>query len=325
METEGNDYEPFRMDDEPRANTSVESPRGKSAPPRRARATVVLVSAVALVSGGIGGATVLAATHLSSSSGASTPRPAAAVVARPVGTSLDITGIANRLAPSVVTIRGNTPDGTAAGTGIVIGKNGEILTNAHVVSSDEQITVSREGESRARSATLIGLDTNADVALIRVGDTTGLQPAPLGDSSALHVGDPVVAIGDALDLGSTPSVTQGIVSALGRNVDTMTGVIQTDAAVNPGNSGGPLLNGNGQVVGINTAVATNPETGQPAQSVGFAIPINKATQLLSELRSGGAPDSSNPSAGGDQGGSGRGGAPDFGGAPFDPFQGSNTF
>ncbi|HEY7134334.1 MAG TPA: trypsin-like peptidase domain-containing protein [Acidimicrobiia bacterium] len=322
---EENDYEPVRADEEPRATTSVESSEAKSPAPRRARATVVLVSAVALVSGGIGGATVLAATHLSPSSGASKSPAAAAVVARPVGTALDITGIANRLAPSVVTIRGNTPDGTAAGTGIVIGKNGEILTNAHVVSSDEQITVSREGESRARSATLIGLDTDADVALIRVGDTTGLQPAQLGDSSALHVGDPVVAIGDALDLGSTPSVTQGIVSALGRNVDTMTGVIQTDAAVNPGNSGGPLVNREGQVVGINTAVATNPETGAPAQSIGFAIPINRATHLLPELRSGGAPDSSNPSSSPDQGGSGQNGAPDMGGSPFDPFQGSNVF
>jgi putative serine protease PepD len=301
-------------DNEAGAGDCGGSSYGRRSSRRPARSAALLVSAVALVSGGIGGATVLAVAGLPTATGMSgTHAPAALPVSRSVSGTLDVAGIANRLAPSVVTIRGDTGNGTAAGTGIVLNRNGEILTNAHVVASDNSVTVTRSGETHGRTATIVGIDTNADLALIRVSDTAGLQPARCGDSTTLRVGDPVVAIGDALDLGSTPSVTQGIVSALARNVGTLTGVIQTDAAVNPGNSGGPLVNRDGEVIGINTAVATNPENGQPAQSIGFAIPINRATQLLGELQSGGAPQSTSPGSGSDQGG-----------IPADPF-GGNTF
>ena len=136
---------------------------------------------------------------------------------------------------------------------------------------------------------MVGVDTANDIALLKVTDRHGLVAAPIGDSSTLDVGDDVVAIGNALALEGGPTVTRGIVSALGRSIEdetgTLSGLIQTDAAISSGNSGGPLVNASGQVIGLNTAVATSSQN-VSAENIGFAIPINQALQIVANLRTG---------------------------------------
>jgi serine protease Do len=181
---------------------------------------------------------------------------------------------------------GGSGGGGGAGTGVVISRDGYIVTNNHVVDgSGGRVEVTFNDGTHQR-ATVVGTDPSADLAVVKVG-TSNLTAAALGDSDKLVVGDEVVAIGNALALPGQPSVTRGIVSALNRSIDTEVGstldhMIQTDAAINPGNSGGPLVNSNGEVVGINTAIANPAE----AQNVGFAIAINQAKPIIDELRQG---------------------------------------
>jgi S1-C subfamily serine protease len=157
-----------------------------------------------------------------------------------------------------------------------------VFTNAHVVAGATSVQVMLDDGSTA-SATLVAASDD-DIALVKVQDASGLQAAELGSSSDIKVGDPVVAIGNALNLGGQPSVTEGIVSAKNRDIQTREGtiknLIQTDAAINPGNSGGPLLNAGGQVVGINTAIIKD------AQNIGFAISIDSIKPLIDDLKNG---------------------------------------
>jgi len=159
-----------------------------------------------------------------------------------------------------------------SGTGIVIDNDGHILTNYHVIADADTVTVVAE-DGQDRSADVIFGNPARDLAVLQVDDTEGLVPLPLGDSDAMEVGDPVVAMGNALALDATSlTVSVGIVSAVGRTIETdqavLENLIQTDAAINPGNSGGPLLNAAGEVIGINTAIASD------AQNIGFSISIN---------------------------------------------------
>jgi len=205
------------------------------------------------------------------------------------GEALDIHSIIDAVGPAVVEIGTEGLSGglglqSGAGTGMVIDPDGLVLTNQHVVSGATSITV-RLADGREAAADLVAAVRVPDVALLRIRGVSGLPTVRLGNSSALQVGDDVVAIGNALDLGADPTVTTGIVSALNRSIATRDGVmadlIQTDAAINPGNSGGPLVNAAGEVIGINTAVA-----GQGAQNIGFAIAVDSVRPLLDQLRSG---------------------------------------
>lgn len=178
------------------------------------------------------------------------------------------------------------------GSGVIFDQAGHILTNNHVVAGAQKLTVSLP-DGRSFPATLVGRDPRSDLAVIQIkGDN--LPIIPLGDSTKLVVGQWVVAIGNALALQGGPTVTAGVVSALGRTVQEppssngqagpfLFDVIQTDAPINPGNSGGPLVNLQGQVVGINTLAAVQAEPGVPAQSVGFAIAIDTAKPIADEL------------------------------------------
>lgn len=203
----------------------------------------------------------------------------------------DIAGVLAKVQPAVVAIRtggavegGSGPGG--AGSGFVITEDGYIVTNHHVVGdANGSISVTFD-DGTTRAAKLVGSDPYEDLAVIKV-EAEGLTVAELGSSEATQVGDAVIAIGNALALEGGPTVTTGIVSGLDRSIPTEDGpvlpdVIQTDAAINRGNSGGPLLNARGQVIGINTAVA-NP---QYAQNVGFAIAIDHAKPILEELQAG---------------------------------------
>ena len=186
---------------------------------------------------------------------------------------------------------GSPQEGTATGSGFVVDDEGTIITNAHVVSGAESVSVSFTEEGEQVDAEVKGVDTSTDLAALQVDPAAvegGLDPIPLGDSSQAEVGDPVVAIGNPF--GFTRTVTTGIVSALARQIQAPDGfpirnVIQTDASINPGNSGGPLLDGEGRVIGINSQIATG-GTSQGSVGIGFAVPINTAKSLLPDLREG---------------------------------------
>lgn len=203
---------------------------------------------------------------------------------RSSGPALDIQQILKTVSPSVVSIlTGRTTTFyDSAGSGVVISKDGLILTNNHVIDGAQQITVKFSDGSQA-TAKLVGASPGNDIALVKA-DKAETVPARLGSSEALRVGDDVVAIGNALNLGGAPSVTRGIVSAKERSLSTPTEsldhLIQTDAAINHGNSGGPLINARGEVVGINTAIR------EDAQSIGFSIAIDKVKALIPDLKKG---------------------------------------
>ncbi|MGI8809903.1 MAG: S1C family serine protease [Acidimicrobiales bacterium] len=211
----------------------------------------------------------------------------------------DVGAILDRVEPAVVSIsiRGfaqddlTSPSGRAgAGTGVVLTPDGDVLTNAHVISEAGAIKVKLPTGDRTYDAVLLGSDPAADVAVIRVQGVSNLPVATLGRSADVRVGDEVVAIGNALALPGGPTVTTGIVSALDRSIGSgsrrLEHLIQTDAAINPGNSGGPLVNANAEVIGINTAVIQT--SGQSeAQNIGFAIASDTIRPMIEDLRQAG--------------------------------------
>jgi putative serine protease PepD len=210
-------------------------------------------------------------------------------------TSLSATQIYQRDSTGVVAIKVITPEGEDEGTGIVLNNKGLILTNDHVVKGATSITVDASGSSKTtRGAKLVGEEANQDLALISVDPSgLGLTPLTLASSSSVQVGDAVYAIGNPYGLEET--LTRGIVSALAREIEApdgakITGAIQTDAALNPGNSGGPLLDEEGDVIGVNSQIASDAASvdgSQPGSTgVGFAISSNTVAQAIKKIESG---------------------------------------
>lgn len=208
-----------------------------------------------------------------------------------------IADIAQKVGPSVVSIvteqkrtinsyyGAQQLSGQAAGTGLIISSNGLVLTNKHVVpDGTSSVTVVTSDGTQYSNVAIIGRDPLNDLAILQIKDVNNLTPATLGDSDAVRTGQKVIAIGNALGQFQN-TVTSGIISGVGRPVEAgdeigstteqLTNLFQTDAAINSGNSGGPLLNYSGEVIGLNTAVA------QDAQNIGFAIPINEAKGIIS--------------------------------------------
>jgi S1-C subfamily serine protease len=214
-------------------------------------------------------------------------------------TSLNVQAITDRLEPAVVDVYteiqgpfGQT--GRGAGTGMLVTSSGEVLTNNHVIQGATNIEVSISGLSGTYEATVVGVDFEDDVALLQVQGVSGLPTVTLADSSDVVLGQEVVAIGNALGQGGSPSVTEGTVSALDRSItvgdgrggsEHLTGLIQMDAPIQPGDSGGPLVDSSARVVGMITAAARS-NFGQSASSVGFAIPSNDALGIVGQIRSG---------------------------------------
>ena len=206
-----------------------------------------------------------------------------------------IADIANKVSKSVVSIVtstksmnlfGQSTDSQAAGTGIIITKDGYILTNKHVINGAHKVTVVLDDGTTYEDVEVVATDPLNDVAFLKIKDVSDLTPATLGDSKTIVVGQQVIAIGNALGEYQN-TVTAGIISGTGRsvtasdgtgyNVETLSDMIQTDAAINSGNSGGPLVNAAGEVIGINTATSAS------AENMGFAIPISSVKGMLNQL------------------------------------------
>ena len=186
--------------------------------------------------------------------------------------------VAEKLRPAVVNLRVGRGGRGGSGSGVLFTPDGFLLTNHHVVRGHDAVRV-RLSDGTEVAGRVVGNDPWTDLAVVQA-EGTGFTPAALGDSAKIRVGQLAVAIGSPLGFEST--VTAGVVSALGRTLRSVSGhlvdnVIQTDAALNPGNSGGPLVDGRGRVVGINTAVI------QPAQGICFAVPVNTAKTILPQL------------------------------------------
>ncbi|MFF0450429.1 S1C family serine protease [Streptomyces sp. NPDC004609] len=286
----------------------------------RARRPVALLVAVAIVAAAVGGgASALVDRFTGDGGGTDGTGVAGTNVAR--SSTGTVAGVAQAVSPSIVEIRAETASGQSTGSGVIITGDGEIVTNNHVLSGADAVKV-RLSDGRTYTADVVGTAPDKDLALVKLRGASGLKAAALGDSDQLKVGEEVVAIGSPE--GLTGTVTSGIVSALDRDVTvakepgpgqgrqpdgewpfefggqqfngdtgdskTTYKAIQTDASLNPGNSGGALINMSGQIVGINSAMySPSASNGSTAGSVGlgFAIPVDTVKGVLDDLRSGG--------------------------------------
>ncbi len=209
---------------------------------------------------------------------------------------LDVVGIVAKIRSTVVKvavdISGADGQGEGVGTGVILTPDGEILTNAHVVVDASKVRVVLDGQSEPVDAKVLGLDVGNDLALLKI-EGKDLPVMQLADSDTVELGQPVVAIGYALDLEGDPSVTAGIISALDRSMVTengaLDGLLQTDAAISSGNSGGPLVDAAGSMIGINTAVARG-DSSNAANNIGFAISTREIEKIIDRLKTSGSTD-----------------------------------
>ncbi|MEV0427943.1 trypsin-like peptidase domain-containing protein [Micromonospora sp. NPDC050495] len=260
------------------------------APHRPGIRQVVLISLItALLAGSLGSALTYALLR----GGGSVPTLGAQAGQAPALAQRkpdSLAGVAEKVLPSVVTVRVASLGGTSEGSGFVVSADGHIITNDHVVADGPGKATVIFNDGSTAPGTVVGQDPESDIAVIKVAKS-GLKPVEFGDSDALAVGDPVLAVGSPLSLANT--VTAGIVSALDRTMQAgepggptrYYAAIQTDAAVNHGNSGGPLVDGAGRVVGVNSTIKSLVADGQEAGNIGlaFAIPINQAKRVTEDI------------------------------------------
>lgn len=251
--------------------------------PGRAGGGLALLAIAAGVTACSGGGSTTSAT--SSATSSASPAASPPVAGGPVTLQQQYERVVATVLPSVVQI--TTPEGL--GSGVVFDAKGDIVTNAHVVGSAKNVRVRLPSASKSLAATVLGVFPPDDLAVIRLQGSAGtLRPATFGRSSAVRVGEIVLAMGNPL--GLTGTVTDGIVSATGRTVSEGQGssavlisTIQTSAPINPGNSGGALVNLSGQVIGIPTLAASDPQMGGAAVGIGFAIPSDTVTSIARQL------------------------------------------
>ncbi|MFE7812034.1 S1C family serine protease [Streptomyces sp. NPDC057433] len=299
------------------ADPTAPKPRRK-----RNRGPVALLAAVAIVAAAVGGGTAYGVQELVGGGTVASSSPAGTSVV-PAGQKGTVSGVAEAVSPSIVEINAESNAGSSTGSGVIITDDGEIITNNHVISGASSVEV-RTSDGRTYTADVVGTESSKDLALIKLRDASGLTAATLGDSDGVQVGDEVVAIGSPE--GLTGTVTSGIVSALDRDVTVSTDesqgqqqqqgqrggwpfefggqefngdtggstttykAIQTDASLNPGNSGGALIDMNGNIIGINSAMYSSSGSDSSADAgsvgLGFAIPVNTVKADLADLRSG---------------------------------------
>jgi S1-C subfamily serine protease len=263
----------------------------------RIAAFLVLIAVVAAAAGaGIGWSLARAVNPSSHQVSQSTSQPESPITQVTPGSSNGNTSteaIAAKVAPAIVNINTTLGNGQAAGTGMIISSNGEILTNNHVVTGSTSITVTVQGRSQSYTAHVVGVNVSQDVAVIQIdGGVSGLSTVTFADSSSVQVGDSVVAIGNALGRGGEPPATQGHVTALNQTItasegrqssETLSGMIQSDALIYQGDSGGALVNTSGQVIGMITAGEAQGFR-SAASDVGYAVSANTAVSQANRIR-----------------------------------------
>ncbi|WP_405992417.1 S1C family serine protease [Streptomyces sp. NBC_00986] len=294
-------------------------------PKKRSRGPLALLAAVAIVAAAVGGGTAYAFQELTGKDTVATSSTTTAVV--PSSKKGDVATIAATVSPSVVEVEATLSNGSSTGAGVIITAGGEVVTNNHVISGATSVKV-KTSNGKTYTATVVGTDSKKDLALLKLSGASGLKAATLGNSAGVQIGDTVVAIGSPE--GLTGTVTSGIVSALNRDVTVSTDesqsqgsdsggsgqwpfqfggqqfngdtgsstttykAIQTDASLNPGNSGGALIDANGNIIGINSAMYSSSSDSSSSSSeagsigIGFAIPINTVKADLASLRAGGS-------------------------------------
>jgi putative serine protease PepD len=254
---------------------------------------ILLVVAAASILGGAAGTGVALGLRDDGSKTTTTTVAASGATADASTGALSAREIYRRAADSVAYITARGGQGEATGTGFVVDADGLIVTNQHVVDGADAISV-KLGDGTARRATLVGQDRSTDLALLRI-DTGGakLTPLKLADSSKVQIGDATYAIGNPFGLEDT--LTTGVISATQRHITapdgfSISGVLQTDAALNPGNSGGPLLNSEGEVIGVNSQIESSSSGGASSEGsnvgIGFAIPSNTVRKVIDQLQEG---------------------------------------
>ncbi|MDT0398580.1 MULTISPECIES: trypsin-like peptidase domain-containing protein [Streptomyces] len=303
----------------PAAGQASHAPR--SARRKRTRGPAVLLAAVAIVAAAVGGGTAYGIQELAGPDTVASGSTSTNVV--PSSQKGTVSGVAKAVTPSIVEINAESNAGSSTGSGVIITSDGEIITNNHVVAGASSVKV-RTSDGKTYTAEVVGTDSKKDLALIKLRDASGMPTATLGDSDGVQVGDQVVAIGSPE--GLTGTVTSGIVSALDRDVTVSTDesqgqqqgqqgggwpfeyggrqfngdtggstttykALQTDASLNPGNSGGALIDMNGNIIGINSAMYSASGSGSSSADagsvgLGFAIPVNTVKSDLAALRSG---------------------------------------
>jgi S1-C subfamily serine protease len=211
---------------------------------------------------------------------------------------VNVTTVVHRVNPGIVDVNSNLGfnQGGAAGTGMVVTSSGEVLTNNHVVDGATSVQVVDIGNGRTYTATVVGTDRTEDVAVLQIQGASNLSTVNLGTVAGLSVGDAVAAFGNAGGVGGTPSVASGHVTGLGQSItafddvtqtsESLTGLIQTDAAIQPGDSGGPLVNSVGTVVGMDTAASSGSRGHAGPATNGFAIPIDRALAIAQQIERG---------------------------------------
>ena len=268
--------------------------------PRRPVAIVVLVATafIVAVAIGVGTRTLIPSTSDRVTPSLGDPLSSGRTTAsNSTSSDINVSRIADTVNPAVVNIDTTlSGGGRAAGTGMVITSSGEILTNNHVIVGATDITVDFGGTGRTRSARVVGYDVTHDIALLRIGNVSGLDTVTPGEQSNVSIDDPIVAIGNARGQGGTPAARAGSVTGLDQTItagsdtsgsfETLHGLIQIDAAIEPGDSGGPLVDADGKVIGMNTAAAVNRNFQVGPSSVGFAIPIDDALAIAHDIAAG---------------------------------------
>lgn len=301
--------------------------QGEAPKPKKRRGPIALLAAVAIVAAAVGGGTAYAFQELTGKDSVATSSTTTAVV--PSSKRGDVATIAATVSPSVVEVEATLSNGSSTGAGVIITAGGEVVTNNHVISGATSVKV-KTSDGKTYTAKVVGTDSKKDLALLKLSGASGLKAATLGNSAGVQIGDTVVAIGSPE--GLTGTVTSGIVSALNRDVTVSTDesqsqsqgsdsggsgqwpfqfggqqfngdtgsstttykAIQTDASLNPGNSGGALIDANGNIIGINSAMYSSSSDSSSSSSeagsigIGFAIPINTVKADLASLRAGGS-------------------------------------
>jgi S1-C subfamily serine protease len=256
-------------------------------------AAVVIAVIAGIIGGGIGAA--VAHRHSSSSANPASRTPAPSLAGPPTTNNANSAAVSAIVGPCVVDVTSTLgyQKATAAGTGMVISSNGEILTNNHVINGATKVSIQIDGQGRLYPAKVVGTDPSEDIAVVQASGVSNLKTCKLGDSSRVTVGTPVVAIGNALNLQGPPTVTDGIITAVNQSItagdpggpsENLSGLFETNAVLRPGDSGGPLANGAGEVIGMDTAASGG--RFRSGSSTGFAIPLNKAKSVADQIMAG---------------------------------------